>query len=355
MRPQDHPSELRCSAYRPNRTALGYRPAMRALPLVFVAAVAAVVPSAAVVGAAHAKPAQPRAELVSKSVTGSLSNGQVTVSAKVKNKGDKSAKPSQTAFYLSTDKTQSKDDVALGAASVGKVRPKKSKSVAGTFALPTGLAGGTYRVLACADSGNKVKERKENNNCKASKGSITLVVTVSASAGTGGTVAASAVTGGTCSGTVCTFPTPGSGTVTFTPTAGASYRFGAWTGPACAGFTAGAGNTITFSKPTTSRTCTATFVKQVTISWTVSPGAIFGAMTTTASNGTCTATDPITATGSCVVDAGLGTVELTAVATIPGWSFSGWSGATCNGTSSANKMTFTSPTEDKACTATFSL
>ena len=301
------------------------------------------------------------ADLVVKGVTASASNGQVTVSARVKNKGDKSAKPSQAAFYLSTDGTQSKDDAALSTASVGKIKAKKTKDVDGTFALPTGLAGGSYRVLACADSGDKVKERKENNNCKASKGSIT-VVAVTASAAAGGSVAVSAVSGGSCTGTTCTFA-PGTGSVTFTPTAGPGYRFGAWSGTSCTGVSPGAGNSITVTNPTYHRACTATFLPVVTVSWTVdsASGSGRGAITATVSvppgaYGSCSA-----AAQQCTIDPGVGTVTL--VATRSGgvyeWDeWQNWNSLDCDGVESATSstgstMTFTNPTEDKGCNAKF--
>ena len=337
---------------------------MRALSIVLVAALAAVVPSAAVAGAPHAKASQHRAELVAKGVTGFLlSNGQVAVGASIKNKGTKKAPASQTTFYLSTDGSQGTNDTALGTVDVAKIRPGKAKPAAGTFTLPLSLAPGTYRVLACADTGNRVKERKETNNCKAAKGSVTVTaVRVSATAGTGGTVAASGVTAGSCAGTVCTFPSPGNGTVTFTPTPSAGYRFGAWTGGTCTGHTTGAGNAITFTRPTTSKTCTATFVKQVTISWSVANnvgGNAFGTVTATASGGTCTASGK---TGSCTVDSGAGTVTLTAGgAAQPIIIFTGWApaaSATCAGVTSgpdAEVLTFTNPTSDQDCVASFSI
>jgi hypothetical protein len=231
---------------------------MRSLSLVLVVAAATAVPAVAVVGAAQAKPPAPRAELVAKGVTGSLSNGRVTVASTVKNKGTKKAGPSRTAFYLSTDATRSGRDAALGTARTGNIRPEKSKPAAGVFDLPKPLAAGSYRILACADSGTKVKERKETNNCKASKDSITVTVTASATAGPGGTVAATAVTGGTCAGAVCTLTGPGA--VTFTPTPDAGHRFAYWTGDTCTGQEPGPGNTITFTNPTKTKACTVMFV-----------------------------------------------------------------------------------------------
>ena len=41
-----------------------------------------------------------------------------------------------------------------------------------TVTIPTGVAVGTYRLLACADDLSNVDESSESNNCKAAAGSI---------------------------------------------------------------------------------------------------------------------------------------------------------------------------------------
>jgi hypothetical protein len=327
---------------------------MRRLSLLLVAAL-----SAATLGTmgqvpAEAKPPSPRAELVVKPPTASYAAGQISVSAPVKNKGNKKTKPTRTEFLLSTDARRSADDATLGTLSTPKLKPKAVKAVGGALPLPAGLQPGTYRLIACADATGVVKERKEQNNCKASRAGVTLPggppapgkVTVSATATTGGTVATSGVTGGSCVGTFCTLAS-GAGTVTFTPTAAAGYRFGAWSG--CTGFTGTAA--ITFTNPAESKDCTATFVKQVTISWGVAPlGSLGGSVSGVASNGTCTGSNPITGAGSCVVDAGVGTVTLTASAILP---FKGWTGAGC--ASLANPLVLAGPSADLTCTATFGI
>jgi len=329
---------------------------MRKALSLLAALVLTAVPAAASSASPAAQDPPRHADLVAKGVTASASNGQVTVSAKVKNKGDKSAKPSQVAFYLSTDGTQSNDDAALGTASVGKIKAKKARDVTGTFALPAGLAGGSYRVLACADSGDKVKERKENNNCKASKGSTT-VVTVTASAAAGGAVAVSALSGGSCTGTTCTFA-PGTGSVTFTPTASPGYRFGAWSGASCTGVSAGAGNSITVTNPTYHRACTATFLRVVTVSWTIPGGGGTVTPSATGAASSCTATSATA--GFCIVDPGTGTVTLQAERSGISREWDEWSGATCDGvesgtTEEGSTMTFTNPVTDKECIAWFQI
>jgi hypothetical protein len=74
-----------------------------------------------------------------------------------------------------------------------------------------------------------------------------------------------------------------------------------------------------------------------------------------ASAGTCTVADPVTGAGSCLVDAGVGTVTLTASSLVISF-FMNWSGASCvAGTVTTNVLVITSPATDKACTATFGL
>jgi hypothetical protein len=325
-----------------------------------VTAVVTLVAGTALATPATAKPPKPRAELVVTQVTAALTGGHVGVALAVKNKGGKAAPASTASLALSSDKLRSQDDIALGTVPVAKVKPKKTASASATFALPAGAAAGAYYVIACADSGQVVKERKEQNNCKATATAIAVApatVTVSATAGTGGTVAASGITGGTCPSNVCTFPA-GDGKVTFTPAASSGYRFGGWSGATCNGFTAGAGNAITFTNPTASKACTATFVQQVTISWTVMPAVIFGTVSGAATNGTCPPSDPLSGAGSCTVDAGVGTVTLTATATTAPIAFSSWSAvgdAVCDGTPTGNLMVLTAPTTAKGCRATFTV
>ena len=104
-------------------------------------------------------------------------SGKVSAGAFVKNRGNKKAAASVATFYLSTDTKQSSDDKALGTAEVGKLKPKKFKQVSGIFAVPASVTTGTYHVVVCADTGRAVKERKESNNCKGSKGTVAVTAT----------------------------------------------------------------------------------------------------------------------------------------------------------------------------------
>ena len=65
--------------------------------------------------------------------------------------------------------------------------------------------------------------------------------------------------------------------------------------------------------------------------------------------------DPLI-TGVGVVDAGAGsTVTLTATPLGVTFAFAGWSGATCTGSKSANVVTFTGPSADADCVASFTI
>jgi hypothetical protein len=221
-----------------------------------------------------AAPPAKRAELVAKRPAAAFANGKLAVAVTIKNKGNKKAKKTQTGIYLSKDGKISQDDKGVAGLETKKLRPKRKTTLRGALPLPTGLQPGAYRVIACADATGKVRERKEGNNCKASRGTVTLPP-----------------------------------------------------GPSPAG--------------------------KVTVSWTIglSPLGLLGSVSGTATNGTCSGSDLLTGAGSCVVDAGTGSVVLTATSLLPLFPFSRWEGASC--TSTANPLTVTGPTTDIACTAVF--
>ena len=244
---------------------------MRKLSLVLVVALATAVPTAVVAAPTHAKPPKPKAELVTKPPVAKFGSGKVSAGAFVKNRGNKKAKASVATFYLSTDTKLSSGDKALGTAPVGKLKPKKFKQVSGLFAVPASVATGSYHVVVCADTGRAVKERKEDNNCKGSKGTVTVTGTgsgqqvtisyaVSPSSPAGGSVTGSA-TNGTCTNDPLTgggscVVAAGVGTVTLT--AGSAARlppFESWTGVTCDGTPAA--NVMTFAAPASDKACTA--------------------------------------------------------------------------------------------------
>ena len=303
--------------------------------------------------AAASKP-KPKPDLVVQSATAaSAANRHAQVDIKVANKGKRKAKASETGVYLSHDAARDSADTALGSIDVPRLKPGKSASRSRTFAIPGSVANGTYRVIACADEGGVVKEKKEGNQCKPAQGMIVLTppppvkVSVSATAGSGGTVAASAVSGGTCTNTSCSLNS-GAGSVTFTPTPSGINTFAGWTGAACTGYVSGSGDAITFANPTATKACTATFNEFVTISWEnyLSWGSVSG----------CGGVFSSASSGMCVVPKGT-TTGIVATPVNSTFEFDHWAGVTCDGTPSTagagvnrtDTMTFSNAVTDHHC------
>jgi hypothetical protein len=235
------------------------------------------VSGSAAVAAAPAGPGgtTKKADLVTKTVTGALTGRSLAVSATVTNKAGKAngkkAKKSSVVFVLSTDATIGESDKELGMLPVGKLLPKKSATVSGTFTVPTSVPAGTYYVVACADALGKVKEKKETNNCAAGSTVTvaptppTATVTVSYQTAPGGGTVAGTATNGTCVANagntqgVCTVSS-GVGSVTITATS-AGPSFTSWqdggAGAPCDGAKSGA--TVTFTAPTANKSCNALF------------------------------------------------------------------------------------------------
>jgi len=232
--------------------------------------------SATAVAAADGARKAKRADLVVNDVTGSLAGRSAQVSATITNKAGKKAgkkaKANAVAFVLSADTTVGTGDTTLGQLGVAKLKPKKSASVSGAFAIPATVPDGSYYVVACADPAGVVKEKKEQNNCSASAVKLTIAapvpatVTVSYSSGLPflGTVAATP-SHGTCQadpvtgGGVCTVSS-GVGTVVLTASAAfpfSFYNFSDSTSGPCDGAKVGA--TVTFTAPTANKSCIALF------------------------------------------------------------------------------------------------
>lgn len=123
---------------------------------------------------AVAGPAPPKPDLVTSDVVPVPSGATIGVYATIKNKGKKKAKASTAAFYLSTDATKDPGDVLLGTTAVPRLKPKKQVTVYPFLPVPGSLPAGSYRVVVCADSAGRLKEKQENNNCAVSPGAVTL-------------------------------------------------------------------------------------------------------------------------------------------------------------------------------------
>jgi len=117
--------------------------------------------------------APPKPDLRTSDVVPILSGGTLAVYATIKNKGTEKARASTAAFYLSSDASAG-NDVLLGTAPVRKLRPKKQVTIYPYLSVPGSTPAGAYYVVVCADSKHKVKEKKEGNNCAASRGTVTI-------------------------------------------------------------------------------------------------------------------------------------------------------------------------------------
>lgn len=123
--------------------------------LVFVSALVAVTPGAGVAGGGS------RPDLkVSKGSVGAA-DGTISGTFFVKNKGNARAGRSKAALYV---KTPGKDVVAERFR-VGAVGPSKAYKLDVSVPVPSRLPAGALPIRACTDTKDKIRERKESNNC----------------------------------------------------------------------------------------------------------------------------------------------------------------------------------------------
>lgn len=244
---------------------------------VLVLAAALLLPGAP--SAAAAPRARP-ADLTVTATSATASARTLDVTALVVNRGKK-RKPSRRApastvgFTIAPATAATTGGTELGGLPVRALRPGRSATVAGRLAVPAVVPAGTYVVVACADAGDVVRERRELNNCTRSQPFVlaavgttpsgpTVSVTYSSAAGSSaGTVTGSA-TDGVCTpnpvtgGGTCTV-TAGVGTVTLTATSKGPFFTGWQAGPSgpCDG--AQSGPTVVFTAPVTNKECRAGF------------------------------------------------------------------------------------------------
>jgi hypothetical protein len=87
------------------------------------------------------------------------------------NRGGRTARRSTMGYYLSRDRRRGAGDLRLGLAAVRPIRPGRRSSRRKVLTLPAD-ANGRYRLIACADVLRRVRERRERNNCVATRGVI---------------------------------------------------------------------------------------------------------------------------------------------------------------------------------------
>ena len=93
----------------------------------------------------------------------------LTVKDAVANHGRASAGRSRTGYYLSLDRRRDGADLRLtGRRLVRALRPSASAGGSRRLRLPVTAPLGSYRLIACADDLDRIRERRDGNNCRAS-------------------------------------------------------------------------------------------------------------------------------------------------------------------------------------------
>jgi hypothetical protein len=128
--------------------------------LVLVGALATAGPASAA-GRADMEVARAGAESVSSSCDASGCDVRLTASARVANRGALRARRARIGFFLEKDGQR----VSAGRKWVPAIRAGRRRSSVAALSL-TGLAPGTYRLIACADVTKRVRESRERNNCR---------------------------------------------------------------------------------------------------------------------------------------------------------------------------------------------
>ena len=107
----------------------------------------------------------PDLAIASVTVTGPLaSGGSFSVTDVTKNQGSGPSDSSSTRFYFSLNATLDASDTPLGSRPVATLAAGAQQSGSTSLVLPSGLAGGSYYLLAVADGDGVVAETSESNN-----------------------------------------------------------------------------------------------------------------------------------------------------------------------------------------------
>jgi hypothetical protein len=118
-----------------------------------------------------AEAARPAADLVAKRPVAGASvqaGGRLPVRVAIHNAKGAAARPSKTAVLLSRDARATLNDMRLGTLAAPALKGGKSLTLRGTLRVPSSAAG-QWTVIACADSEKRVRERREDDNCAASR------------------------------------------------------------------------------------------------------------------------------------------------------------------------------------------
>jgi hypothetical protein len=101
--------------------------------------------------------------------------GSFTVTDTTRNQGTGLAASSTTRFYLSLDTTRGAGDQLLDQGrSIPVLGPDQASSGSTRVKVPAKTPSGTYYLLGCADTAERVPESTETNNCVASGSRVTV-------------------------------------------------------------------------------------------------------------------------------------------------------------------------------------
>jgi hypothetical protein len=118
-------------------------------------------------GVGDVSAARARPDLRVAQVSAELGNARLLiVVARIRNAGTATSGKSTASAMLSPDRRASADDVRVLSLKTPRLRRGKDVMITGRLTLSRTAPAGIRYVIVCADSGRKVRERSERNNCR---------------------------------------------------------------------------------------------------------------------------------------------------------------------------------------------
>jgi hypothetical protein len=115
--------------------------------------------------------------VVSNPPTHVAAGASVTVRDVVANRGRAAVGRSRTGYYLSLDRKRDRSDLRLvGRRHVRSLSPGARSGGSRRVRVPVTAPLGSFRLIACADDPNRVRERHAANNCRASRGRMEITL-----------------------------------------------------------------------------------------------------------------------------------------------------------------------------------
>jgi hypothetical protein len=99
------------------------------------------------------------------------SPGRLAAPTSVANTGTRRSARSRTRYWLSRDAERGQD-IRLRAVRVPRIAAGSTWRTKAELHIPAFTKSGDYHVIACADAGRAVSERREGNNCRVSRDTV---------------------------------------------------------------------------------------------------------------------------------------------------------------------------------------